>query len=106
MYFQLQNANVSNNNDSTARHHIACTPQEKTMPLESRQNTNTSFAYSIYSVTSKVPLEGYFCLDTVFNLGRKVLSDTEIRILEKGLDFAPIENKINETELRSDFEKF
>ena len=106
MYFQLQNASVSNNVDSTTRHPTACTPQEKTIPLESRQNINTSFAYSIHSVTSKVPLEEFFCLDTVFNLGRKVLSDTEIRILEKGLDFAPIQNKINEPELRSDFEKF
>ena len=34
------------------------------------------------------------------------MTDTEIRILEKGLDFAPIQNKINEPELRSDFEEF
>ena len=33
------------------------------------------------------------------------MTDTEIRILEKGLDFAPIQNKINEPEL-SDFEEF
>ena len=29
---------------------------------------------------------GYFCSDTVFNLSKKVLSDAEIRVLEKGLD--------------------
>ena len=34
------------------------------------------------------------------------MTDTEIRILEKGLDFAPIQNKINEPELRTDFEEF
>ena len=33
------------------------------------------------------------------------MTDTEIRILEKGLDFAPIQNKINEPELRTDFEE-
>ena len=30
----------------------------------------------------------------------------EIKVLEKGLDFAPIQNKINEPEPRSDFEEF
>ena len=59
-------------------------------------------AYPRYGVASEGRLEGYFCSDTVL----KVLTDTEIRILEKGLDFAPIQNKINEPELRSDFEEF
>ena len=35
-----------------------------------------------------------------------MLSETEIRILEKGLDYAPIQRKINEPELKSDFEEF
>ena len=34
------------------------------------------------------------------------MTDTEIRVLEKGLDFAPIQNKINEPELRTNFEDF
>ena len=34
-------------------------------------------------------LKGYFCSDTVFNLSGRVLSESEIRVLEKGLDFAP-----------------
>ena len=51
-------------------------------------------------------LTGYCCLDTVFNLSKKVLSDAEIKVLEKGLDYAPIQNKINEPELRRDFENF
>ena len=29
-------------------------------------------------------LPGYFCSDTVFNLSKKVLSDAEIKVLEKG----------------------
>ena len=36
-------------------------------------------------------LIGYFCLDTIFNLSNRVLSDNEIKALEKGLDFAPIQ---------------
>ena len=103
---ELQTANVSINIDSITSYPTACTPQEKAVPLESQQNINTSFAYPRYDVTSEGRIEGYFCSDTVFNLSRKVLTDTEIRILEKALDFAPIQNKINEPELRSDFEEF
>ena len=51
-------------------------------------------------------LTGYFCSDTVFNLSKKVLSDAEIKVLEKGLDYAPIQNKTNEPELQRDFESF
>ena len=76
------------------------------MPSESAQNVNTSFAYPRYGVTSEGHLEGYFCSDAIFNLSWKVLTDTEIRILEKGLHFAPIQNKIQEPELRPDFEEF
>ena len=75
---ELQTVNVSNNIDSTTRHPTACTPQEKAVPLESRQNINRSFSYPRYGVTNKGRLEGYFCSDTVFNLSWKVLTDTEI----------------------------
>ena len=51
-------------------------------------------------------LTGYFCWDTVFNLSKKVLSDAEIKVPEKGLDYAPIQNKINEPELWRNFENF
>ena len=56
-------------------------------------------------VTNEGRLVGYFWSNTVFNLSSKVLTDIEIKVLEKGLDFAPIQNKINEPELRSDFEE-
>ena len=58
------------------------------------------------NATEKTRLSGYFCSDTVFNLSRKVLTDSEIKDLEKGLDYAPIQNKINEPKLRNDFEEF
>ena len=51
-------------------------------------------------------LEGYFCSKSVFNLSKKVLTETEIRVLEKGLGFAPTPTKINETDLRADFNEF
>ena len=51
-------------------------------------------------------LTSYFCSETVFNPSNRVLSDAEIKVLEKGLDYAPIQNKINEPELRNDFNEF
>ena len=57
-------------------------------------------------MTSLGHLRRHFCSDTIFNLSHRVLSDAEIKVLEKGLDFAPIQRKINETELREDFEEF
>ena len=58
------------------------------------------------SSTETSRLKDYFCSETVFNLSKKVLTETEIKVLEKGLDYAPIQNKVNEPELRSDFEEF
>ena len=45
-------------------------------------------------------------MDTVFNLSKKVLSKKVIKILEKGLDYTPIQRKTNEPYSKSDFEKF
>ena len=58
------------------------------------------------NATEKNRLSGYFCSDTIFNLSRKVLTDSEIKVLEKGLDYALIQSKINEPELRNDFKEF
>ena len=58
------------------------------------------------NVTSLGRLRRHFCSDIIFNLSHMVLSDAEINVLEKGLDFAPIQRKINEPELREYFEKF
>ena len=58
------------------------------------------------SITSSYQISGYFSSNAVFNLSKKVLSDMEIKILEKGLDYSPIQDKINEPELTRDFEDF
>ena len=49
--------------------------------------------------TEECRLSGNFGSDMVFNLGRKVLTDNEINVLEKGLEFAPIQRKLNEPKL-------
>ena len=53
-----------------------------------------------------IRISGYFCLDTVINLRRRMLSEDKIKVLEKGLDFAPIQNKVNQHELRKNFDEF
>ena len=44
-------------------------------------------------------IQGYISSDTVFDLS-KVLSETEMKVIVKRLDFAPIQNNINEPKLR------
>ena len=51
-------------------------------------------------------LECYFCSTSMFNRSKKVLTETELCVLEKGLGFAPTPAKINETDLRADFNVF
>ena len=48
------------------------------------------------SVPEAQSLNDYFCSKSVFNLSKKVLTKTEIRVLEKGLDFAPIQKSLSE----------
>ena len=58
------------------------------------------------TLTDEGRLSGVFCSKTVFNLSHKILTEIEIKVLEKGLDFAPVQRTLNELELRKDFEEF
>ena len=51
-------------------------------------------------------MKGSFVSDYVFNLKNKVLSQTDINVLEKGLGFSPTPSFINEADLRRDFNEF
>ena len=51
-------------------------------------------------------MTGSFVSDYVFNLSKKVMSQTEIKVLEKGLGFSPTPSFINEAGLRWDFNEF
>ena len=62
--------------------------------LEELQNSNEIISSdSSYDVIPNKRLKGYFCSDTVFNLCGRVLSDSEIKVLEKGLDFAHFQRR-------------
>ena len=39
------------------------------------------------SITEDGHLKEYFCSKTVFNLGKNIIIETEIRMLENGLEF-------------------
>ena len=51
-------------------------------------------------------MTGLFVSDCVFNLSKKVLSQTEINVLEKGLGFSPTPSFINKADLRREFNEF
>ena len=75
--------------------------------LEEFQNSNEIISSgSSCDVIPDKRVKGYFCSDTVFNLSGRVLFKSEIRVLEKGLDFAPFHRKVNELEFRKDLEEF
>lgn len=61
-----------------------------------KQKCNQSSSQCKADVTNVRRLVGYFCSDTVYSFSRKVLTDTEIKVLEKDLKFAPLQNRINE----------
>ena len=74
--------------------------------LEELQNHEPCICDIRISGTRDERLQVHFCWDTVFNLSNRVLSENEIKVLENGLDFAPIQRKIKKPELRKDFEEF
>lgn len=49
-------------------------------------------------------LKESFVSKKLFNLGQRVLSETEIQVLEKGLVFAPAQISIHKPEFRRDLE--
>ena len=75
--------------------------------LQSSKEGGTALHNNIsFNCVYELTIEGRFCSDSVFNLSRRTLTETEIKILEKGLNFAPIENKINKLELQTNFNEF
>ena len=58
------------------------------------------------TATDEGRLQDSFCSKTIFNLSQRVLSDIEVKVLKKRLDFTPIQKSVNEPELRKDFEDF
>ena len=60
--------------------------------LEELQNRTEVLGDTVTEIT--LSSESTFCSDSIFNLSDRVLSNAEIKSLQKGLDFAPIQKKI------------
>ena len=73
--------------------------------LENNANANFTGCEHKYN-TDDSRMKGHFRSDTVFNLSKKDLTKDEIKFLAKGLDFAPIQRKVNGPKPRQDFESF
>ena len=75
--------------------------------LEDLASIGNSVCSQNKNITIKVTSEGWisdnFCANIVFNLSHDVLTETDIKVFEKGLDYAPIQEEINDPELRKDF---
>ena len=101
---------VSNSSNSSIHQEKSFDPQDEEMVkiLEELHSSNREISVmGISSITAdENRLTGSFCLDTIFNLSNRALSDNEIKALEKSLDFAPIQRKINEPELRPECGEF
>ena len=51
-------------------------------------------------------ISGVSCSKTAFNLSHKILAEIQIKVLEKGLDFTPVQRTLYEPELCKDYEEF
>lgn len=58
------------------------------------------------TLTDERRISGVFCSKTAFNISHKILTKTKTKVLEKRLDFAPVQRTFNVPELRKDFEEF
>ena len=73
------------------------------MGLKKRPKEQVNNFFQKSRITSESRLTGYICSETIFSLSHSVLTDAEIKILEKRLDFAPMQLQINEPQLNQDF---
>lgn len=71
-----------------------------TTNLEGSSNIKGPISVGGVQTSNNGRLVGYFNSENVFNLSHKVLSEAEIKVLGKGLQFVPTSSKIDEVVLR------
>ena len=88
-------ASSSNSSDSIAVEDnltiLSAQDEEILSVSEELQSKSPSKAFH----NSNDRISGYFCSETALKLSEKVLTDIEIKFVEKGLDYPPIHSKIN-----------
>ena len=100
---EMQNSSNSLENSTSDSLGLTSQDRELISILDELQNISVT---GPSNNTDSTRLTGYFCSETVINLSNRALSDAEIEVLEKGLDCVPIQNKINELELKNDLNEF
>ena len=98
--------NSSNSLENSTPDNLGLTSQDRQLIsiLDSLQSVSVT---GPSNNTDSTRLTVYIGFETAFNLNnRAALSDEDIKVLEKELDYVPIQNKINEPELRNDFNEF
>ena len=97
---EIWNSNTCQKLEEDARLSHACSTQANVPNFITEHHRHETSSQHKASVTNEVRLVRYFCSNIVFTLSRKILTDIEIKILEKVLDFAPpTQNEINKPEL-------
>ena len=100
---EMQNSSNSLENSTSDSLGLTSQDRELISILDELQNISVT---GPSNNTNSTRLTDYFCPETILNYGNRALSDAGIKILEKGLDYAPKQNKINEAELSNDFNEF
>ena len=99
-------ANISLN-DETLVNILADLLQDETEPLEIITETK-SIGETSENVNDKNQgqrIQGQFISKNVFNLSHRVLTETEISLLDKGLQFVPTPEKIDRHQIKKDLER-
>ena len=90
----LNETNISDNTNDLINILAGLDDSEASIIVEANTNINSG------------RLQGRFVADNVFVIGDKVLSNSEISLLSRGLGFCPTPHNINDYELEQDFREF
>ena len=85
------------------------TEAKQPIDLEARQSIGESSNKNYPENNAETPnnkrMEGKFVSQNVFNSSDRVLTENEIKILDKGLSFVPTPEKLDRLQIKNDLEK-
>ena len=109
---QFQNTTLSNDTTllNILESHLADNTEAKhPIDLEARQSIgespNNNFPENNADTPNSKRIERMFISQNVFNLSDRVLTENEIKVLDKGLNFVPTPEKLDRLQIKNDLEK-
>ena len=109
---QFQNTTLSNDTTllNILESHLADNTEAKQpIDLEARQSIgespNNNFPENNADTPNSKRMERKFISQNVFNLSGRVLTENEIKVLDKGLNFVPTPEKLDRLQIKNDPEK-